>query len=213
MTKLRWGDLVNFKLNLDKHFEGSCELPRFDSDKLFKTCKLFVNFVQNMCKHGHLNKNTSFCTFREASVYFTIYCLCLLCLKGWNLKDESSNSTFQTNGQTYISTSRATFSQLKNLFLLGNRNQENHSHMVYSRSSRTHFNAILYYCIEVSSVFKVHFDGDLQGGLQGEIWGALQCSTKYVQPLSEGPFLVLLNFTGEVPRKWERTLAWRQPPG
>ena len=73
--------------------------------------------------------------------------------------------------------------------------------MVYSHSSRTQFNAILYCCIEVSSVFKGHFDGDLQGGLQGGIGGALQGSTKYVQPLSEGPFLVLLNFTGEVPQK------------
>ena len=74
--------------------------------------------------------------FQRSFCLLYIYCLCLLCLKGWNLKDESSNSTFQTNGQTYISTSRATFSQLKNLFLLGNRNQENHR----------------------------HFDGDLQGG-------------------------------------------------
>ena len=52
----------------------------------------------------------------------------------------SSNSTFQTNGQTYNSTTRATFSQLKNLFLLGNRNQENHRHFDGDLQFEGHFN-------------------------------------------------------------------------
>ena len=52
----------------NKHFEGSCELLRFDADKLFMIYKLFANFVQNVCKHGHSDKNTFFCSSRAAFV-------------------------------------------------------------------------------------------------------------------------------------------------
>ena len=52
-TKIKDEAEVNFDKELpdNKHFEGSCELLRFDADKLFEICKLFVNFLQNLCKH------------------------------------------------------------------------------------------------------------------------------------------------------------------
>ena len=52
-TKVKDEAEVNFDKELpdNKHFEGSCELLRFDADKLFKICKLFAKFVQNLCKH------------------------------------------------------------------------------------------------------------------------------------------------------------------
>ena len=62
---------------LNKHFKGSCELLRFDADKLFKICKLFANFCTSFvwvytnpvyCTSIHKNSLLYKCTQNQFTV-------------------------------------------------------------------------------------------------------------------------------------------------